>query len=189
MSSRECHRQFLRAKFESEVLLDSLREDDKELLERIGAWLRALADGLLTPDTPAQLHFVEVTKGRAIAETAAENAWVRYRLEVRYQDLLELEERAGSAISYPELRKRFSRLARVGHDGARKWLEREGCWSDSKSNVGGTNVVWDRGAVHYLTHLYATGGTVPQQGRGYGVMNPYTAQQRSNARRSPRGTR
>jgi len=52
---------------------------EQAVLESKGQWLKALAEGNITPLTPAQKRFVAVSKGVLKAETAYEKLWRRYQ--------------------------------------------------------------------------------------------------------------
>jgi uncharacterized protein YifE (UPF0438 family) len=54
-------------------------EAERDLLDRYGHWLAALADGSLAPVTPEQEQFVAVARENAEPRTAFELAWAKWR--------------------------------------------------------------------------------------------------------------
>ena len=57
-------------------------EAERDLLDRYGHWLSALADGSLSPVTPEQEQFVATARGAAEPRTAFELAWAKCRQPV-----------------------------------------------------------------------------------------------------------
>ena len=65
--------------FYPEVPNDAFAPEEISQLERYGAWLNALATGVISPETPEQAHFVSVARGRDQARTPFERLWMKYR--------------------------------------------------------------------------------------------------------------
>ena len=123
-SMEESHRHFLRRRFRPKFSLHGYSAEESALLIKYGAWLQALAEGVITPITPAQTKFAQVARGEHVADSQFENLWLKYSTdaanwresEVRllrlnpkfgsysYQELIELvDSQDYSSISYPEV--------------------------------------------------------------------------------------
>ena len=57
--------------------LDKLSQQELAMLEKYGHWLKALATGLLKPETEEQARFVLVTKRKEEPRSSFEWAWVK----------------------------------------------------------------------------------------------------------------
>jgi uncharacterized protein YifE (UPF0438 family) len=75
--------------------MEPLSERDRDLIERYGAFYRALNGGQRQPATPAQLHFVEVCRGRADPQTEHEVAFSNYVRWVKAMRELEEAQKLG----------------------------------------------------------------------------------------------
>ena len=58
--------------------IGDLTSEERSLLSRHGTWLNALAQGIISPTTPAQISFVQVARGERSASTPHERMWLKY---------------------------------------------------------------------------------------------------------------
>jgi uncharacterized protein YifE (UPF0438 family) len=81
MTVADDHRRFLKKTgyFVPDSAAAQLSRSERDLLVRYGHWLEALANGVLTPTTVAQQHFVRAAAGDVDAESPFEVAWVKFR--------------------------------------------------------------------------------------------------------------
>ena len=78
-----------------------LSTEEQELLQKHRKFLRALETGERAPTTRAQQHFVDVCKGRAVAETPFEFAYAKF-MRLRARDRRRLYDEAHNPPGEPE---------------------------------------------------------------------------------------
>lgn len=128
------HQDFRRLPFELQCDVSVFSADEQEKLRKYGSWLHALMQGHIAPTTPAQEAFVQCCLGKRSAETPFEILWVKYRLQVMFERVQRIERTlADGSCEYADVRKEYARLARMGHAGARAWMEKEGPWINYRS--------------------------------------------------------
>jgi uncharacterized protein YifE (UPF0438 family) len=77
------HSEFLKLRSDIGSIRNELSPREAELIERFGAWYRALARGVILPTTDAQRRFVDVHHERAEVVSEHERAWMAYRSVLR----------------------------------------------------------------------------------------------------------
>ena len=96
--------------------IDSLSQDEEDLVHRYGHWMNALASGELDPITEDQKRFVSVCQGNEEPITKFEIAWMKYlrqkeekrkHRELQYQADLEFRQRI-KGLSDEDLKALFT---------------------------------------------------------------------------------
>lgn len=110
------HKQFLKQSFRVEAFVQTDPQwstNDVRLLEKYGAWMEALDQAEIEPQTSAQRRFVAVCRGERDPETHYEVIWHRYtvaRDEERDAERLESE---AQRISDEELLREYHAAQRA----------------------------------------------------------------------------
>lgn len=115
MAIPDDHREYLSLKFVTDVDLSTYPLNDREFLEKYGAWLKALMLRKVEPITDAQHAFVEFCYGKRRPETEAEHIWRRHQIDLMYIIASECEYHVGSRFTRREIAKLFQVLAAQGH--------------------------------------------------------------------------
>ena len=98
LDTRDDHLRLLRrGVFPIEIEQTQLTPGERQLLERCGFWLEALAKGNLSPISPDQRRFIAVADGLVVALSEHERAWVKL------QALVKLHEAPRTAPQPPPL--------------------------------------------------------------------------------------
>lgn len=133
-SDQLSHQHFRRIPFELGCDVSDFSSEEQEKLRSYGSWLHALMQGQIAPSTPAQEDFVQCCRGKKSAETPFEILWVKYRLQVMFEEAQRMERTlADGSREYADVRREYARLAQMGHAGARSWMEKEGPWVNYRS--------------------------------------------------------
>lgn len=127
------HSDFVRLPFDIQCDVSVFSTEEQEKLRKYGSWLHALMQGHAAPTSQAQKAFVQCCHGKKSAETEFEILWVKYRLQVMFERVQRMEKTLADGRDYADIRKEYARLARMGHAGARAWMEKEGPWVNSGS--------------------------------------------------------
>lgn len=72
------HLAVIKQSFKSSIELDNFSDKEKLILEKYGAWMQALADGVIKPSTKEQSHFVAVVNSQKNSVTEFEFVWKKY---------------------------------------------------------------------------------------------------------------
>ncbi len=101
------HRWERKKVFHADVKLIGFSRKEKEQLEKYGAWMQALASGLLQPYTQEQQRFIDVTKEIEAPISAFEALWVKYVHSVKMHKQSETKKIMGvvnkGILSYEQL--------------------------------------------------------------------------------------
>lgn len=90
MDNIDLHQKYLKKRFDIKLIDRSyFTTEQTEYLEKYGAWMNALATGVISPTTDSQLRFIEVAKGLLDPITAHEHAWMK--LQARKNDRIAAE--------------------------------------------------------------------------------------------------
>ena len=146
-----------------------------ETLQKYGSWMDALMEGVIAPETPSQEAFVLFCRGKRRAETEFELLWRKYRLEAMFRNAQQMEAALPDGKrQYAEVRKAYLRLARMGHAGARQWMEKEGPWVNYRSRPFGHGTLishaWDPDSTNTLGRR-APGSFGAKYGPGQGPVD------------------
>lgn len=101
------HRWERKKAFHADVKLIGFSRKEKEQLEKYGAWMQALASGLLQPYTQEQQRFIDVTKEIEVPISTFEILWVKYAHSVNMHKQSETKKIMGvvnkGILSYEQL--------------------------------------------------------------------------------------
>jgi uncharacterized protein YifE (UPF0438 family) len=82
MTNEEQHKQFIGKPLAYLFYVDHLlTAAERAVLKKYGAWMAALATGVITPFTPEQERFLKADAEELVAQSSFEKAWVRFKEE------------------------------------------------------------------------------------------------------------
>ena len=84
IKSKETHRDYLCRQFTPAIDLENLADQDRAIIDRYGAWMEALENGLITPHTVAQERFLKVCAGKLAPVSRYEIAWLNYKTRCEF---------------------------------------------------------------------------------------------------------
>lgn len=118
MKASADHLSYLQKPFAPEIQLPHLSPRDLARLIKYGSWFAALIEGLITPTTEAQTHFIASCGGNAEPTTDDERLWRYYKSEIAFDSLFARMKN----LNHEERCREMEQLKASGSERAASWL-------------------------------------------------------------------